>query len=287
MTTKRIALALAALTLWTAGWAFSPPQDAEVAVHPVGGSVSMLEGKGGNVAVSAGPDGLLMVDNQFADMAPKLRAAMDGLSKAPLRFLVNTHVHGDHTGGNAVFGALAPIVAHVNVRSRLAESGDKPIAALPVVTFEDRLTLYVNGEEIEVRHVANAHTDGDSIVWFRGSNVLHLGDTFFHKRFPFIDLDSGGSVRGLTRVIGELLAQLPKDIKIIPGHGPLATLDDLAGYHAMLIDCQKLVADALAAGKDAKAMKEAKLLSKYDAYSWNFISAERFIDVLARDAQAK
>ncbi|HUR27809.1 MAG TPA: MBL fold metallo-hydrolase [Planctomycetota bacterium] len=292
----RLVLALAALSLFSAGWAALPAQDKapEIQVHSVAGTVSLLEGRGGNIGVSAGPDGLLMIDDQDTGMAPKIQAALAELSKEPLRFLVNTHWHGDHTGANEVFGAQAPIVAHENVRVRLAKPGPnargaKPMAprGLPGVTFEDRVVLHVNGEDVEVRHVRPSHTDGDSIVWFHGSNVVHLGDTFFNGRFPFVDLDSGGSVRGLTQTVGELLAELPKDAKLIPGHGPLATIEDLQRYHAMLVDTQKLVAAALAAGKDAAAMKKEKLLSKYASWSWAFIGEDAFLDTLVRDASAK
>jgi glyoxylase-like metal-dependent hydrolase (beta-lactamase superfamily II) len=286
-------LALTALCLFTAGWAAIPSQEKspQVQVHPVAGTVSMLEGRGGNIGVCAGADGLLMIDDQDAEMAPKIQAALSGLSKEPLRFLVNTHCHGDHTGGNEIFGALVPIVAHENVRARMSKpAGGKPASparALPVLTFADRVVFHCNGEEIEVRHVAPAHTDGDSIIWFHGSNVVHLGDIFFNGRFPFIDFDSGGSVRGLTKDVGELLAELPKDARLIPGHGPLATMQDLENYHAMLVDTQKLVAAALAAGKDGAAMKKEKLLSKYSSWSWQFINEDSFLDILVRDAKPK
>jgi cyclase len=287
-------LALAALSLFGAGWAALPAQDKtpEIRVHPVAGTVSLLEGRGGNIGVSVGPDGLLMIDDQDAGMAPRIKAALAGLSKESLKFLVNTHWHGDHTGANEIFGEEALIVAHANVRVRLSKPAPgsrsaKPTSAagLPVLTFEDRVVLHVNGEEVEVRHVRPSHTDGDSLVWFHGSNVVHLGDLFFNGLFPFVDLDSGGSVRGLTQTIAELLAELPADAKLIPGHGPLASVEDLRRYHAMLVDTQALVAAALAAGKDAAAMKKEKLLSKHSSWSWAFIGEDAFLDTLVRDAK--
>jgi glyoxylase-like metal-dependent hydrolase (beta-lactamase superfamily II) len=284
----RTALGLSTLSLLAVGWAWSPAgQDTpEIQVHPAAGKVSMLEGQGGNIGVSVGADGLLMIDSQYASMAPKIRAALDGLSTKQLRFLINTHWHGDHVGGNAIFGELTPIVAHSNVRVRMAKDA-AAASALPMLTYDDALTLYFNGEEIEVRHIGPAHTDGDSLVWFKTSNVVHLGDCFFNQRFPFIDLDSGGSVRGLTQVITQLLATLPKDAILIPGHGPLATHADLAGYLKMLTGTQKLVAGALAAGKSAETMKQEQLLAEYASWSWQFISADRFIDTLVRESTAK
>ncbi len=294
---QRVTLALSATTMLAAGWALLPAQDpaAGIVVHPVAGGISLLEGQGGNIGVCAGPDGVLMIDDQFAPAAPQIQAALAGLSKEPLRFVINTHWHGDHTGGNETFGALAPIFAHTNVRERMSKpskgaGGAQPASAagaLPVVTFDDRIRFHFNGEEIEVRHVAPSHTDGDSIVWFHKSNVVHLGDTFFNGLFPFVDLDSGGSVRGLTKDIESLLAELPKDVHLIPGHGPQATIKDLERYHAMLVDTQKLVADALSGGKDAAAMKKEKLLAKYASWSWQFINADTFIDILVRDAETK
>ncbi len=295
--TPRLLLGLTALSLFTAGWALQPVQDKapEIQIHPLAGTVSMLEGRGGNIGVCAGPDGLLMIDDQDAQMAPKIQAALASISKEPLRLLINTHCHGDHTGGNEIFGALVPIIAQTNVRVRMSKSsvgpgGDRPASAaraLPVVTFDDRVLLHYNGEEIEVRHVNPAHTDGDSIIWFHKSNVVHMGDTFFNGRFPYIDHDSGGSVRGLTKDIADLLAELPKDAHLIPGHGPLGTMKDLESYHNMLVETQRLVATALAAGLDAAAMKKEKLLSKYSTWSWQFINEDAFLDILVRDAKAR
>jgi glyoxylase-like metal-dependent hydrolase (beta-lactamase superfamily II) len=257
----------------------------QIRVHPVSGPVSYLEGAGGNIGVSAGADGVLMIDDQFEDLAPKIRAALDGLG-SPLELLVNTHHHGDHTGGNGVFGKELLILAHANVRARLA-GGERPAAAdaLPVVTYADGVTLWFNGEEIRVFHVPNAHTDGDSVVWFKGSNVVHMGDLFFAGRFPFVDLDSGGSVRGLAASVKRLHDELPADVKIIPGHGPLATKSDLARYLAMLADVQAAVGKAAEQGQSAADMKAAKLLAPWAEWGWSFISEDRFIDILVRDRQ--
>jgi len=209
----------------------------------VGGNVYMLEGAGGNIGVSAGVDGILIVDDQFAPLADKIRAALKELNPGQLRFVLNTHYHGDHTGSNAVFGKEATIIAHDNVRARLAVEqtvlGNKvpaaPKEALPVITYAQSVSIHFNGEEIRVIHFPAGHTDGDSVMFFHTSNVVHMGDHFFANRFPFIDLDHGGSVEGLTKNIGDIAARLPADVRIIPGHGPISTLDDLKRYHRMLM----------------------------------------------------
>ncbi|HEX7956823.1 MAG TPA: MBL fold metallo-hydrolase, partial [Pyrinomonadaceae bacterium] len=216
----------------------------EIKTTKVAGAVHMLEGAGGNIGVSAGPDGVLIVDDQFAPLADKIRAAFKPLSPGPLRFVLNTHFHFDHTHANPVFGREALIVAHANVHRRLSIEtrvlGEtyKPLPkeGLPVVTYETVLSVHFNGEEVRVVHFPAGHTDGDSVVYFTGSNVIHMGDDFFSGRFPFIDLDNGGSVEGLARNVAEIIAKAPAGVKIIPGHGPLSTLADLRAYHAMLVE---------------------------------------------------
>ena len=199
----------------------------------VSGNVYMLEGAGGNIGVSVGPDGILIVDDQFAPLADKIRASLKELGQGKLRFILNTHWHGDHTGGNVAFGPEAPIIAHDNVRKRMAAEQKSeffksttpasPKEALPVITFDQTLTVHFNGEEIRAIHFPHGHTDGDSVVFFTSSNVVHLGDNFFAGRFPFVDLESGGSVEGLAKNIGEIIAKIPEGAKLIPGHGPLST----------------------------------------------------------------
>lgn len=260
----------------------------EIKVHSVAAGIYMLEGAGGNIGVSVGDDGIVIVDDQYAPLAPKIKAALAGITDQPVRFVLNTHYHGDHTGGNEIFGETAPVVAHDNVRVRMAEGMPSrkiepaPGGALPVLTFNDRLTIHLNGEEIRAVHLPHAHTDGDSVIFFTGSNVVHMGDLFFNERFPFIDIDSGGSVDGLIAGIESLLPKIADDAKVIPGHGPLGTKGDLQSYLAMLRETRDLVRAGLAAGKSAEQMKEEKVLAKWDSWSWGFISADRFIDTLAR-----
>lgn len=294
--TIRIALAAACCALGLAAWsnARQDPAQAEVRATVVAGSVHFLEGQGGNIGASVGPDGVLIVDDQFAALAPKIQAALDRLdgagSGAP-RYVLNTHFHGDHTGANPLFGRSAAIVAHDNVRKRLVAggAGNAPMepAGLPVVTFADGLSVHFNGEEIRMRHFPAAHTDGDSAVYFAGSKVAHLGDLFFNGRFPFVDLDSGGSVAGLTRAVESVLADLPEGSKIIPGHGPLATRADLERYRDMLVEAQQLVKEALAAGDDVPAMLSNGLLKAYDSWSWSFIDTKKFLETLVREQSGR
>lgn len=211
--------------------------DVEIKTTAVAGSVYVLEGLGGNIGVLVGDDGILLVDDQFAPLADKIRSALAELSPNPIVFVLNTHVHGDHTGGNAVFGREAPVVAHTHVRDRLTEVLEKKLAetvttnSLPVVTFDESLTLHLNGEEIEMIHLPAGHTDGDAVVLFKTSNVVHVGDLFHNGRNPIVDPTNGGTVDGYLANVAALLERLPEDVKIIPGHGPLATLDDYRAFY--------------------------------------------------------
>jgi glyoxylase-like metal-dependent hydrolase (beta-lactamase superfamily II) len=257
----------------------------------VSGPVHMLVGSGGNIGLSVGPDGVLMIDDQFADLAPKIQAAIDAAAGAPAvpRYLINSHFHGDHTGGNAEFGKHALIVAHDNVRQRLAEpQSGKPMAAegLPDVTYGETCSIHFNGERVRLLHVPASHTDGDTVVHFERSNVWHLGDCFFNKRFPFIDLTSGGSVAGLQRTVRALLGRMDAAAKIIPGHGDLATRADLEGYAAMLDESVALVEQALQAQKTPDQIVADKTLAKFESWGWNFISLETFTRTLTNELGA-
>jgi cyclase len=252
---------------------------AAVETVAVAGNIHMLVGRGGNVGVSVGDDGVLIVDDQFEPSAPAIRAALEELSDGGLAYVLNTHHHGDHTGGNPVFGREATIVAHENVRERLSAGGLSG-AALPVITFDGRVSLHFNGEEIRAVHLPGGHTDGDSVIFFTGSNVVHMGDLFFNGRFPFVDLSSGGDVGRYLENVETVLAALEPDAKIIPGHGPLATIEDLRRYHAMLEATVTHVVGEMDAGKTLAAIKKAGLPAEFASWDGGFISGERWIETI-------
>ncbi len=249
------------------------------AVH-VSGNVYMLTGSGGNIGVSAGPDGVLIVDDQFAPLAGKIAGALKELNPGPLKFVLNTHHHGDHTGGNAHFGRQAHIVAHTNVRKRMGGKPGDRRAELPVITFDDSLSLHFNGEEIRMVHVPPAHTDGDSIIQFTGANVWHFGDTFFSGRFPNIDLGGGGDVRGYIRNVEEALKKVPADARLIPGHGPLSTVKELREFHTMLVETSGVVERAMAAGKTLKEIQAEGLPEKWKSWAVPTITTARWLEIL-------
>ena len=274
--------------------AFAQQQDfnkVEIKATQVSGSVWMLQGSGGNIAVSAGEDGLVMVDAQFAPLVPKIKAALAKISQKPLRFLLNTHWHFDHVGGNAGVASGAPILAHENVRRRMlagAQIFDVKIEpadprALPALTYQREITVWLNGEPVRALHVPPGHTDGDTVVFFTRSNVVHMGDDFVTYGFPFVDLESGGSVRGMIAAIDELLPQIPADAKIIPGHGPVSTVADLKKFRNRLDEIVALVARGLKSGKTVEQMQKEKLLAPYADWEGGFLKADQFIAMVATD----
>ena len=263
----------------------------------VAGNVYMLEGAGGNIGVSVGEDGILIVDDQFAPLADKIRASLKTLGQGKLRFILNTHWHGDHTGSNAAFGPEATIVAHDNVRKRMSTeqrseffkstTPASPKEALPVITFDQSLTVHFNGEEIRAIHFPNGHTDGDSVIFFTASNVVHLGDDFFAGRFPFVDLDSGGSVEGLTKNVGELITRIPAGAKLIPGHGPISTIDDLKAYHRMLVETTGIVRQKIEAKKTLAQIKSEGLPAEWNSWGTGFIKTDAWIELVYRSLTKK
>ena len=249
----------------------------EVKATHVAGAVHMLEGAGGNIGVSVGADGVLMVDDQFAPLAERIAAAIAEIGDGAPRYVLNTHFHGDHTGGNVYFGRTGTILAHANVYSRLADGGMEAVG-LPVVTFLDRLRLHFNGDEIDVIHLPRGHTDGDSIVWFKDSGVVHLGDHFFNGRFPFVDVPNGGSVDGLLANLGTVIDMLPADTRVIPGHGPLASVADVAEAIAVIRESQAMVREAAAAGTVDDLKRDG--FEQWDEWGAGFINTERWIDIV-------
>ncbi|HPR64311.1 MAG TPA: MBL fold metallo-hydrolase [Thermoanaerobaculia bacterium] len=259
-----------------------------VSIHPVSGTVYMVEGAGGNIGISTGENGIVMVDAQFAPLAEKIRNAIGGVSKGKVRFLINTHWHSDHTSGNVAFGKEAMILAHENVR-KLVTTEQKilgntreplPEVGWPVLTFSDGVKIYQNGEEIDVIHVPAAHTDGDSIVWFRTSNVLHTGDLMFSGRFPFVDLDHGGNVVTLLAQLKKILPTVNAETQIIPGHGPLSNRSDLETYIAMIEETLGVVKEKIEKGESLEKIKEEGLEKKWSGWSWSFIPTDRWIELL-------
>jgi glyoxylase-like metal-dependent hydrolase (beta-lactamase superfamily II) len=267
----------------------------EIKATKVRGSVYLLEGAGGNIAASIGEDGIAIVDDQFAPLAEKIQAALQKLrvTDKPVRFVINTHYHGDHTGGNAPFAKASTVIAHDNVRKRLARGGpagtggalrmDNPPAekaALPVITFSEDITVHLNGEEIRALHFPAGHTDGDAIVFFPASNVVHMGDDFVRYGFPFIDVLSGGSAQGMIDACEKVVERLPADVKVIPGHGAVGSLDDVRAFITMLKETSAVVEQAIRAGKTVEQMKQAKILEPWQKWSGEFISTDAFIETL-------
>jgi cyclase len=270
-------------------------------ITKVAGNVYMIDGTGGfaggNIGVSVGEDGILIVDDQYAPLSDKIQAALKGVTDKPVRFVLNTHFHGDHVGGNKYFGQHATIIAHDNVRTRMASGNpdpdpDKhrdpaPKVALPIITFNNTATVHINGEDIRAVHFPHGHTDGDAVVWFTQSNVVYMGDDFFNGVFPFIDVDSGGSVKGLMKNLEEIIPQLNAQTKIIPGHGPLGTVDDLKKFLAMLKDSYAIVDKGVKQGKSLEQLKKENVLSKYDNWNWDVFKSNDFVEFVYKDIKGQ
>jgi cyclase len=282
MKTKSRTVLFAAIVFAFAVFAFAQQRDwskVEIKVIHVAKNIYMLQGEGGNIGVSVGPDGLLIVDDQFAPLAPKIEAALKELNPGKLKFVLNTHHHGDHTGGNAHFGREAHIIAHENVRKRLGNAAKE---ALPVITFDESLHVHFNGEEIRLTHLPHGHTDGDSMIHFTGANVIHMGDQFFSGRFPNIDLGGGGDVRGYISNVEHVMTNLPPDVKLIPGHGPLSTVKELKELHHMLVETTGIVEKQITAGKSLDQIKAAGLPEKWKGWAAPTLSTERWLEMLYR-----
>jgi len=266
-----------------------------IKTEKVAGSIYVLFGQGGNIGVSAGKDGILIIDDQYVNMADKIKAALKALGSDTPRFVFNTHWHGDHTGSNTIFGQSSIIIAQENVRKRLSVDtkmfGEeiKAIApiGLPMITYAQGLSIHFNGEEIRAVYMPNGHTDGDTIIFFTGSNVVHLGDDFFAGKFPFVDLDSGGSVAGLIKNIDALIKQIPADAKLIPGHGAVSTLKDLKDYQATLVETVDIVRKQMDAKKSLDEIKKAGLPDKFKNWGSGFIKTDMWIETIYKDYSVK
>jgi cyclase len=289
---SRVLAVCAATFLGAPAFAQQDFSKVEIQTDKLSDSVYMMTGSGGNLGVSVGEDGVFLIDSQFAPLTPKIQAAIAKLSAKPVRFLLNTHWHFDHTGGNENLGnAGAVIIAQENVRKRLSTEGfiaflgmkTKPEAriALPVVTFARDVSFHLNGEEIRAFHAPRAHTDGDTIVHFTKSDVIHTGDTFFNKLYPFIDTSSGGSVAGVLSATDRVLKMAGDKTKIIPGHGPLGNKADLKAYRDMLASVSGRVASQIKQGKKLEEVQASKPTAQYDeVWGKGFLAPEKFVEML-------
>jgi glyoxylase-like metal-dependent hydrolase (beta-lactamase superfamily II) len=261
----------------------------------VRGNIYMLKGPGGNIALSLGHDGTLLVDSKFANLADEIRAVIDSLHGGKIGYVLNTHFHADHISGNQALGRGVPIIAHHNVRQRLLarpSMGQRyvpqtPEPDWPTLTFDRTLSIHFNGEEIRAVHFAHGHTDGDIAVFFTGADVVHMGDLFFNRLFPFVDLDYGGDVENLARHIGQFADSLPTNTRIIPGHGPLATLDDLQIYRQMLEQTLTIVRQGIATNKSLDQIKAEGLPEEWAHWDWSFVPTRRWLEIVYWSLAAK
>lgn len=258
--------------------AFGQDRFANVTIETiaVAGNISMLVGQGGNIGVSSGSDGILIIDDQFAPLAGRIKAAIEALGSDTPKFLLNTHFHGDHVGGNAEFGADSVIVAHENVRVRMAAGGQPPIA-LPVVTYDDDISIHFNGELVTLIHMPRGHTDTDSVVYFEDSDVIHMGDHFFNGAFPFVDLENGGTVQGYINNLEKVLSWINDDTSVIPGHGPLATKSELMDFYNVVRDTSLVIRVKKSQRMSIEDIIAEGLGSDLDTWGQGFISEEAWI----------
>ena len=272
------------------------PQDfskVQVKITKVAGNVYLLQGAGGNIAASVGDDGILLVDTEYAPLGDKILAALDSVAPGKkVRYVINTHYHGDHTSGNVFFGSRgAVIIAQANLRKRLAEgsaggtggtmkmqSPPQPAAALPVITYQNEMSIYFNGEEIRIMHFPSAHTDGDSVVYFTKSNVAHTGDIFVRYGLPFVDVRGGGSIQGMIAACEKMEKTFPPDVKLIPGHGDVATMEDLRAYVKLMNDTTAVVQKAVREHKSLAQMEQEKILAPWDKYAQGFVKPNTYIE---------
>ncbi|HEU0225123.1 MAG TPA: MBL fold metallo-hydrolase [Steroidobacteraceae bacterium] len=286
----------AMLALAAAAAAAQAQPEPTVTAEAVAPGVWVLYGSGGNIGVSAGPDGVFLIDDQYANLTPRVEEALAKIQATTPRFVINTHWHGDHTGGNENLAAKGSvIVAHDNVRARMSaehfseffQRTTPPSApgALPVVTFSGDLSLHVNGDELRAVHVGQAHTDGDVFIHFRKANVIHTGDLVFHAMYPFVDLDSGGSVAGMIAAVERMLALADDRTRIIPGHGKVTDRKGLEEYLALLVTTRNRMRERVQAGRTLEEVLAEQPFADFDGrLAWQFITAERYLRILYRDA---
>jgi cyclase len=300
----RIAMAAAATTLWLAGAARAqqqppaaapPPPDfskVEIKTTNLGDNVYMLEGQGGNITVALAKDGIIMVDSEFAPLHDKIKAAISAVSNQPIKYLIDTHFHGDHTGGNEAFAKDgAEVIAEANVKKRLAagttngltgvKTPPAPTGALPTKTYTNGFKIRLNGRVADLTHIANAHTDGDTYVWFKTADVLSTGDTFTNGRYPNIDFANGGNIRGMIAATDAFLKLTNAKTRIVPGHGPIADRAALIAYRSMLVTARDRMAALVKQGKSEDDVVAAKPFADLDAkWAPTELAAKNFIRVV-------
>jgi glyoxylase-like metal-dependent hydrolase (beta-lactamase superfamily II) len=266
-----------------------------VTAHPLTKSIFMIEGAGGNITASIGPDGVLLVDDDFVEMADKLLAKLKELNGASPRFIINTHFHYDHTGGNKIFGKTATIIATNEVRERLSATqrlwGEDhppyPEAALPTVTYEDTLNLHLNGEDIRVVHVKSGHTDGDSVVFFKNSNVVSMGDLYFSGMYPIFHPEHRGSLRGFMADIKSVIDQIPKESQIVPGHGPLSSKAELERYYRMIQASVATVQAGITHGLTLKQIQKAGLPREWKPFSHGYLTTDQWLALVYKGLKSQ
>lgn len=288
----KVLLAVSCLALLGPAQQAPPP----IALVPVAGPVYMVQGGGGNIGIVADDAGLFMIDAMFEREAGAIREAVKSLPGGDrVRFLVNTHWHSDHTDGNKAFGPSAVIIAHENVRALLAkdvslmggQTKALPAGALPAVTFSDKLTVYAGGQAIRLVHFPHAHTDGDTVVFFDGLKVVHMGDMFFNGMFPFLDVANGGSIDSWVGDLDTILAGLPMDVKLIPGHGPLAGLAELKAFRNMLAESADFVRKQMKAGKTLDGIKAAALPTDLEPWAKGFMNGPQWLELVYRSLEKR
>ena len=237
--------------------------DVEIIIHPVAGNVSYIQGQGGNMGLFVGEDGVFLIDDQYAPLTDRIVSAIRDISDEPIRFLVNTHMHPDHTGGNENFGRMGTMIfGHDNVRTQMEIAGyaEEP----PLVTFNDEMSFHINGERVHVFKVPNSHTNGDAFIKFMGSNVVHTGDVYRTTTYPYVDVKNGGSYVGTIDALNRLLAVSDADTKIIPGHGGVSNVAEVTVFRDMLVDIRDKVAAAIRDGMSVEEVQAAGLTAEYD-----------------------